>query len=156
MGLIALVVVVTIALALLLYAYKSCKRKAADAEKAQKAKAKGKGTGVASVYPGEDIEQGSPTKHGAQNQWIDPVDSASVLGPPSWMSAEESQEMEGAWGDDFADLPEAMRPPISEPKKHEGFFDFEKEKLDMNDLRILIANDLFRLNTDKKEPAADQ
>ena len=45
-----------------------------------------------------------------------------------------------------------MRPPISEPKKHEGFFDFEKEKLDMNDLRILIANDLFRLNTEGKTP----
>ena len=55
----------------------------------------------------------------------------------------------------FADLPEAMRPPISEPKKHEGFFDFEKEKLDMNDLRILIANDLFRLNTDGKTPPGD-
>jgi hypothetical protein len=49
-----------------------------------------------------------------------------------------------------------MRPPISSPEKHGGQFDFEKEKLDMNDLRILIANDLFRLNTDKKEAAADQ
>ena len=56
----------------------------------------------------------------------------------------------------FAELPEQMRPPISCPEKHSGQFDFEKEKLDMNDRRILIANDLFRLNTDKKEPAADQ
>jgi len=52
----------------------------------------------------------------------------------------------------FTDLPEQMRPPISEPKKNDAFFDFEKEKLDMNDLRILIANDLFRLNTEGKTP----
>ena len=52
----------------------------------------------------------------------------------------------------FTGLPEQMRPPISEPKKNDALFDFEKEKLDMNDLRILIANDLFRLNTEGKTP----
>ena len=44
----------------------------------------------------------------------------------------------------FEELPEQMRPPISSPEIDRGQFDFEKEKLDMNDLRILIANDLFR------------
>ena len=39
--------------------------------------------------------------------------------------------------------------------QHEGLFDFEKEKLDMNDLRILIANDLFRLNSDAKQPTKE-
>jgi len=55
----------------------------------------------------------------------------------------------------FSDLPEQMRPPVSEPNKHEGLFSFEQEKLDMNDLRILIANDLFRLNTEGKTPPGD-
>jgi len=49
----------------------------------------------------------------------------------------------------FEELPEQMRPPVSAPEKHSGQFDFEKEKLDLNDLRILIANDLFRSNEPK-------
>jgi len=54
----------------------------------------------------------------------------------------------------FEELPEQMRPPISSPEIDRGQFDFEKEKLDMNDLRILIANDLFRCNEPKQ--GADQ
>jgi len=54
----------------------------------------------------------------------------------------------------FEELPEQMRPPISSPEIDRGQFDFEKEKLDMNDLRILIANDLFRSNEPKQ--GADQ
>ena len=41
----------------------------------------------------------------------------------------------------FTDLPEQMRPPISEPKKNDAFFDFEKENLTKERLQELIFDE---------------
>jgi len=49
----------------------------------------------------------------------------------------------------FAELPEAERPPMttpSAPKTIEATYQFEQENLGSNELRVLIANDLFRMH----------
>ena len=50
----------------------------------------------------------------------------------------------------FAPLPAELVPNVAEPTRTpeeiESTFAFEYEKMGVNDLRILIANDLFRMN----------
>jgi len=49
----------------------------------------------------------------------------------------------------FAGIPEAERPPLTPPAdlaQVDAAFAFESETLGINDLRILIANDIFRMH----------
>jgi len=63
--------------------------------------------------------------------------------------------------DYFAELPEAERPPMtdldSDDKRRDAVkdsFAFEQETLGTNELRILLANDLFRMKIENDESDA--
>ena len=57
----------------------------------------------------------------------------------------------------FQYLPEVEQPvltPAPEPREIEAAFAFERETLGANELRILIANDLFRMHLEDDEPTS--
>ena len=59
--------------------------------------------------------------------------------------------------DYFADLPEVELPvltPAPDPRTIEAAFAFERETLGANELRILIANDLFRMHLEDEPTSA--
>ena len=59
----------------------------------------------------------------------------------------------------FAELAPAERPivtPLPDPSRIDAAFRFEEENLEANELRILLANDLFRMAAEDAEAAAVQ
>ena len=58
----------------------------------------------------------------------------------------------------FAPLPAEEQPVLTEapdPRTIDAAFAFEREELGANELRVLIANDLFRMQLEGAPPAGD-